>query len=101
MKPKKKERPITQEGIGDIEPLLSAEQACKILTVSRVTLWRLMMKQGLPFYRITGAGDVENRKQSIRFRASEIENWIKSRSRTYIPTTRPVAVLTRRVADRL
>ena len=60
-----------------MKPLLTMEQVCILLTISRPTLTRWVRANKIP-YVLLGAGET---KLNVRFREEEIESWIQRRSR--------------------
>lgn len=55
-----------------MKPLLTMEQVCILLTISRPTLTRWVRANKIP-YVLLGAGET---KLNVRFREEEIESWI-------------------------
>jgi excisionase family DNA binding protein len=60
-----------------VKPLLTMEQVCILLTISRPTLTRWVRANKIP-YVLLGSGVT---KLNVRFREEEIEGWIERRSR--------------------
>jgi len=64
-----------------MKPLLTMEQVCLLLTISRPTLTRWVRANKIP-YVLLGSGAT---KLNVRFREEEIEAWIERRSRGPVP----------------
>lgn len=62
----------TTKSLGIMEPLLSSAQVADLLSVSRLTVYRLIERGLLPVYRVA---------RRLRFTKTDLESYL-SRSRT-------------------
>jgi excisionase family DNA binding protein len=53
-----------------MDRLLTAEQVCDMLQITKRYLYRLTSEQRIPHYKMG---------QSLRFREREVDDWVKSR----------------------
>lgn len=67
MKKKSTEKPVPE-----YEPLLTTNQACELLGISRSSIFRWREQGEVPYYRVGS-------DQIIRYKRSEIENYMRKR----------------------
>jgi predicted DNA-binding transcriptional regulator AlpA len=72
-----------------VTPLLDSKAVCGLLRVSPATLSRLVRANKIPPV-LLGTGKT---KMTVRFRESELENWLDRRSRGAVAKDRPLAVV--------
>ena len=68
---KKKEIQINGLTVDELKKLIGIDEVCKITGLSKHTVYKKTSNKEIPFYKST-----LRRRSVLRFRRSEIENWI-------------------------